>query len=61
MTKGRARDGMTLLVSPAVIQCGGMEGSIRLMCVKVKFSRELLVFASANGPGSERMKYNGMI
>ena len=28
MTSGRAREGLTLIVSLAVTMCGGMEGSV---------------------------------
>ena len=54
--RGRAREGVALLVSPDV-QNGVMEWkevSSRLMWMKVKFGQEIWVFVSAYGPGSER-------
>uniref|UniRef100_A0A8C8DHP6 ribonuclease H n=1 Tax=Oryzias sinensis TaxID=183150 RepID=A0A8C8DHP6_9TELE len=53
---GRAREGVALLVSCEVRRCvvEWKEVSPRLMWVKVKFQKELWVFVSAYGPGSER-------
>ena len=56
MTRGRAKEGVALVVSLAVRQCvmEWKEVSSRLMRVKVKFGRELWVFVCAYGPAGER-------
>ena len=58
VVRGRAREGVALLVSPEV-QRGVIEWrelSPRLMWVKVKFRQEVWVFISAYAPGSEKVE-----
>ena len=56
VARGRAREGVALLLSAEVLKCAveWKEVSSRLMWVKVKFGSEIWVFLSAYGPGSER-------
>ena len=53
--RGRAREGVAILVSARVLQCvqEWKEVSSRLMWVKVKFEQELWIFVSAYGLGGE--------
>ena len=56
VVSGRAREGVAILVSERVQEkvVEWKEVSSRLMWVKVKWGREVWVFVSAYGPGSER-------
>ena len=56
VVRGRAREGVALLLSTDVLNSvvEWKEVSSRLMWAKVKFGKEMWVFVSAYGPGSER-------